>query len=207
MLSVLMPASPSQYVPQFSKSRRPLIAWSIFVIGAVAFLGLIVGAPLALASNHQALAITIYRGFSKVCHQIPERSFYVAGFPLAVCARCTGLYLGFVMALVTYPLVRPFRAIAPHRKWLFMAAVPMAIDVSLTFLGIWENTHSSRFLTGALLGAVAVYYVVPGVTDLALYDWSSTRDVGRALPLVTTTLPANKLAAAPSDYSSPHRRI
>ena len=35
-----------------------------------------------------------YAAGSIVCHQIPERSFHIAGVQLPVCARCTGLYAG-----------------------------------------------------------------------------------------------------------------
>jgi uncharacterized membrane protein len=54
---------------------------------------------------------------------------------------------------------------------LFLAAAPLAIDFSLGFFGIWENTHLSRFVTGALLGSVAVLYVMPGLIDLSLMEW------------------------------------
>jgi len=178
--------------------------WLILAVGALLVLALVALAPVALANNHPSVAWTIYRGFSKVCHQLPERSFFIDGHPLAVCARCTGLYAGFTAALVVYPLaVSLKRTFAPPRKWLFLAALPLAIDFSLTFFGIWENTHSSRFLTGALLGSVAVFYVMPGVVDLALRGWRVASSHSRE---ITSVAPVS-VATAPSDYSSPHRRI
>ncbi len=59
------------------------------------------------------------------------------------------------------------RVETPSRVWLVAAAVPLAIDWSLGFAGIWHNTHLSRFATGALLGATAAFYVVPGLIDLS----------------------------------------
>ncbi|HZE68123.1 MAG TPA: DUF2085 domain-containing protein [Pyrinomonadaceae bacterium] len=198
------PASALQYSPQTIVTRRPLIVWLILAVGALLVLALVALAPVALANNHPSVAWTIYRGFSKVCHQLPERSFFIDGHPLAVCARCTGLYAGFTAALVVYPLaVSLKRTFAPPRKWLFLAALPLAIDFSLTFFGIWENTHSSRFLTGALLGSVAVFYVMPGVVDLALRGWRVASSHSRE---ITSVAPVS-VATAPSDYSSPHRRI
>lgn len=134
-------------------------------------MGMIVGAPLASAGGHNAIALGIYGMFSRLCHQIPERSFYIAGHQFAVCARCTGIYAGFAVATLGYPLLRSLRrADTPPRRWLFMAAVPLVIDFSLGFFGFWENTHLSRFLTGALLGSVAVFYIVPGLVDLRLSE-------------------------------------
>jgi len=38
---------------------------------------------------------------SLICHQRPDRSFFVDGHQLPVCARCTGLYLsGAIVAAV-----------------------------------------------------------------------------------------------------------
>jgi uncharacterized membrane protein len=107
-----------------------------------------------------------------VCHQIPERSFFIAGHKFAVCARCTGLYAGFTVATLCYPMVRSMRRTdTPPRTWLFVAAVPLTIDFSLTFFGIWENTHMSRFLTAALLATVSVFYIMPGLIELSGMNW------------------------------------
>jgi uncharacterized membrane protein len=193
------------YKSQITNRKSPVLAWLFMVLGALSFLSLIIDAPVAVAENHSSTAGIIYAAFSKICHQRPERSFYLVGYPLAVCSRCTGLYVGFALALVTYPLVRSLRTTtAPDRKWLFLAAAPLGIDVTLNFFGIWENTHSSRFLTGLLLGAVAAFYVMPGVSELALRVFRS----GSSSPqLPNLTLPSSAIPSAPSDYSAPHRRI
>ena len=162
----------NEYESQYPNGRRPRLAWLIVSGGALMALLLIVVAPLAAAGNHNLLAFSIYRTFANVCHQLPERSFYIAGRQFAVCARCTGLYAGFTLAILFYPLIRPIRtAVTPPRKWLFVAAVPLAVDFSLGFLGIWENTHTSRLLSGLLLGAVSVFYIMPGIAELSSRHW------------------------------------
>ena len=187
---------------------RPVIFWLVLAAGAMLVFSLIIGAPVARANNHEFVALTIYKGFSKVCHQLPERSFYVAGHPFAVCARCTGLYAGFTGALLIYPLATSLnRTFTPPRKWLLLAAIPMLVDVGLTFFGIWANTHSSRVFTGALLGAVAVFYVMPGIADLALHGWHFTAASAQSHPALTATAPPSPIPTKPSDYSAPHRRI
>lgn len=205
-----MYAPPTHYIPQIGLDRRPLVMWFLVAAGSLAIMSLIVGAPLALNAGHPFLGQTIYRAFNYVCHQIPERSFFVAGHQFAVCARCTGLYAGFTVATVIYPLVRSLRQTeAPARKWLFIAVTPLAIDFTLGFLAIWNNTHFSRFVTGALLGSVAVFYVMPGLLDLSLRDWHLKRkDSAPTSP--SNISPAEMFTNAsgnPSDYSAPHRRI
>jgi uncharacterized membrane protein len=164
---------------------------------------------LAVNAGHPFWGLAIYKGFSYVCHQIPERSFFIAGHQFAVCARCTGIYSGFTVATLLYPFVRSLRQTnAPQRKWLFLAAAPLFIDFTIGYLGIWENTHSSRFATGALLGAVAVFYVMPGLMDLSLREWGGkSSSLDHPSKLARIQVVSSDTATAPSDYSAPHRRI
>lgn len=195
------------YVRQTGSIRKSLAAWSIVLGASLLVLSLIVSAPLTLAGGHQSVAYNIYIPFSYVCHQIPARSFFIAEHPFAVCSRCTGIYAGFLIGVIGYPLLKSFRHTGtPARKWLFVAATPLAIDFLLEFFGIWNNTHFSRFTTGALLGAVAVFYVLPGLIELAL------REREHSTPRPATGKAgaenfATNVSSAPSDYSAPHRRI
>jgi uncharacterized membrane protein len=129
---------------------------------------LIVIAPVALAHGYNSSACVLYEMFRHVCHQIPERGVYLEGHPFAVCARCTGIYFGFAAGVLLYPLVRSLkRGDAPARVWLLIALVPTLLDFTLGVFHLLDNTHLSRSLTGALLGAVAAFYVVPGLMDLS----------------------------------------
>ena len=164
-----MYAPPNEYIPQCVSDRRPLMMWAVVATAALLVTVLITGAPLARANGLTALSFTIYQAFSYVCHQLPERSFFIAGYPFAVCARCTGVYFGFTATVMSYPLIRSLRGTqVPEKKWLFIAAAPLAIDFGLDLMGIWENTHWSRFGTGALLGGVAVFFVMPALAELSL---------------------------------------
>ena len=192
------------YVPQVVPTRRPLVYWTVSAATVMGLVALVVVAPLATAGGHSELGQVIYRAFGIICHQRPERSYFIDGHKLAVCSRCTGLYAGFAFTLLLYPLVRSLRTTTtPLRSWLLLALVPLGIDFSLTFFGIWENTHTSRLLTGALLGSVAVFYVVPGLMDLSLRSLRASNP----RPVTFTLASPERVAAAPSDYSAPERRI
>jgi uncharacterized membrane protein len=78
------------------------------------------------------------------------------------------LYAGFAVAALIYPLARSLqRTDTPSRLWLILATLPLVIDFALGYFSIWENTHLSRFFTGALLSSVAVFYIMPGLIDLS----------------------------------------
>jgi uncharacterized membrane protein len=171
-----MPEDVSEYMPQYAsdgrRARRAGAAWVAALSVAALLVGVIVAAPLLRARGAYFVSEAIYRGFHAACHQMPERSFHLWGFPLAVCARCFGLYAGALAGLLVYPLARGLtRTDAPPRAWLLLAALPTSVDFALGMLGLWENTHWSRFLTALLLGGASAFYVMPGAADLALRYW------------------------------------
>jgi uncharacterized membrane protein len=136
---------------------------------AASLAAMIWGAPAARAGGWAGLSTVLYQAFHPVCHQMPERSFHFEGYPLAVCARCAGLYAGALLGLLLYTLARPLtRTDAPPRAWVIWSALPTTIDFLLGVTGLWENTHWSRFLTASVLGASAAFYVVPGLVGLGL---------------------------------------
>jgi uncharacterized membrane protein len=148
--------------------RRAIAVWAGTSALSLIILGLIIAAPIAQAHGYSQFAAALYQTFSFVCHQIPERSFHLEGHQFGVCSRCTGLYAGFAVAALIYPLARSLqRTDTPARRWLILATLPLVIDFALGYFSIWQNTHLSRFLTGALLSSVAVFYIMPGLVDLS----------------------------------------
>jgi uncharacterized membrane protein len=188
------------------KTQKVLVFWLISVVVVLLVCSLIVVAPVAAASGHGDVARGIYGAFATLCHQLPERSYFIDGHQLAVCSRCTGIYAGFAFTLLLYPLIRSLKDVAmPRPSWLLLAALPLAIDFGVNFSGFWQNTHTSRLLTGAFLGSAVVFYVMPGIIELSLRSW---RTPPVTEPRATFTLASpESIASAPSDYSAPERRI
>ena len=185
-------------------TQKSLVYWLISVVVVLFVVSLIVVAPVAAASGHSDVGSVIYHAFAPLCHQLPERSYFIDEHQFAVCSRCTGLYAGFALTLLLYPLIRPLRyPVMPHPRWLLFAAVPLAIDFSVNFFGFWQNTHTSRLLTGALLGSAVVFYVMPGIIELSLRH----APVSKEPRLPFTLASPESIASAPSDYSAPERRI
>lgn len=90
------------------------------------------------------------------CHQLPERSFFCRGKQFPVCARCTGVMVGQLAALVTGCFISvPFR---------FSAALLalMGIDWGIQEIGIRLSTNRRRFITGIAggFGLFSIYILV-----------------------------------------------
>ena len=147
-----VPAWPSDGtgLPGAKLSALPTAGRATAVIAEACWLaiGLVVAAPLAAAAGGWAAPL-LYEIFAPVCHQIAERSFHLAGHPLAVCHRCFGFYAGFTLGLVVLALLRPahdWLLDRPRRILFFLA--PTAIDWLLPL-----NTPASRFITAVLAAA------------------------------------------------------
>jgi uncharacterized membrane protein len=155
-----------------SRSERiAAITYAAALAAAVLFVGAIIAAPLLEAtrdSGDRDLGSLIHLAYSRICHQLPNRSFQIEGHPFAVCSRCTGIYAGYVLGLVAYPFVRSIvRTETPARIWLLVAIAPAAIDFAGGFAGLFDNTLLSRALTGGVAGAAGAFYTLPGFVCLA----------------------------------------
>lgn len=86
--------------------------------------------------------------FDLHCERDPARTLLLGGVPLAVCARCSGIYFGLGLgAAVRRPRLSP-RAL---RGWVMAAAVFMLLDVELERRGLHGAWAVLRVLTGLLL--------------------------------------------------------
>ena len=178
-----MIGSTVNYIPQQTVSgyrKQAFVVWAA-AASIVALWVLVISLAPVLAANGMGQAATpIYHFFSFICHQMPERSLHIEGHQLAVCSRCFGVYFGLLAGLLIYPAWRTIQDTEPlPRIWLFLSLIPIGIDWSLGIFGVWENTHLSRFLTGAILGAACATFIMPALVELT-QNLSAKRGSGRA---------------------------
>ena len=142
--------------------------WAIGCAVVITWLLLILVPPIAKANGYTNFSTPLYSFFSFICHQMPDRSFHIEGEKFGVCSRCFGVYFGLVTGFLVYPLWRRIDSIEPiSRIWLFLSLVPITIDWSLGFFGVWANTFTSRFITGLILGSACATFIVPAIVEIA----------------------------------------
>ena len=147
--------------------KNPRLIYFLLLSTIIAWCLLILLAPLLAKFEHQFSSGLIYFFFSKICHQIPERSFFIYGKQLAVCSRCTGLYFGFLFGAIFYPFIFKLNQLrTPSLKYLLLASIPIGVDIFIRTFQIAENTFASRVITGLILGAMTVIFIIPGVLSL-----------------------------------------
>jgi uncharacterized membrane protein len=87
-----------------------------------------------------------------VCHQFPDRTLFVGGHYLPVCARDTGAYLGLLLGYSLLPL-RKKEACGPPNLWIIsLMVIPMIVDAGTQWIGLRTSTNELRLITGLLFG-------------------------------------------------------
>lgn len=139
-----------------SDHRLPIsLGWAITLLAGVMLVALAT-APPYLGPD---AAGWVRHAFSAVCHQIPSRTPHIGGESTALCHRCSGIAVGFVVGLLVAPLLGSGRQRAIARsaqgRWLLIAVVPTGLDWLVGAVGLWANTPLSRTLTGSVFGIIA----------------------------------------------------
>jgi uncharacterized membrane protein len=89
------------------------------------------------------------------CHQIYERSFTFRGYQFPVCARCTGIFIGHIIAI--------FSCIMGVRISLIISVLLILITAGDGFLQLFkikESTNVRRLITGILAGIGFIFILV-----------------------------------------------
>ena len=92
-------------------------------------------------------------GCSTGCHQDPMRSFRVNGYQFLLCARCTGIPIGYLIGLLIMFWI--------HIPVLISMGMILAMfyDWYIQYLGIRESTNIRRCITGTLYGIGVIHIV------------------------------------------------
>lgn len=117
---------------------------------------------------------------SGLCHQLPERSLIFDGLQLPLCARCTGIYVGFLFTFIA--LVLMYRR-CPRRGTLsrfyyislFVLGLPLVFDGLSSYMGFRTTTNDIRLLSGAAFGSILAAPIVYIVCDALLKQASDER--------------------------------
>lgn len=112
----------------------------------------------SIISNH------VYKFFSRICHQYDSRSLHLFGQKLTVCARCTGIYFGFLGAVILFGFFSLKKILRTTTVFL-IAIVPMLLDIFLDLVKIHSSNLTTRFATGLIFGIMAAQILIPIITE------------------------------------------
>lgn len=105
-----------------------------------------------MSSSEEIIKLFNFIG-SLTCHQKPERTLWIGGYYLPVCARCTGAYLGFLLGYFLIPFLRSEKAGGPPNLYMsLILTLPLWIDSIGQTFGFWNSVNDVRLITGLLFG-------------------------------------------------------
>ncbi len=82
-----------------------------------------------------------------LCHRLPERSFFWKGKQFPICARCTGIHLGYF----SFPFFL-FGLISLPFWWTVAFILPTYADGFIQAFSNYQSTNTKRFITGLMAG-------------------------------------------------------
>lgn len=116
-----------------------------------------------------------------VCHRIELRSFALGERQLSLCARCTGMYLGAMLALAMQLGIGKKRAANPPLPvWLALGIFVLLFGIDGVnsylhlfpgFVGIYEPQNWLRLFTGTGMGVSIGVALYPAFNQTVWADW------------------------------------
>ncbi len=119
------------------------------------------------------------------CHRIVDRSFSIMGRPVGLCARCSGMYLGFFLYLALV-------LISGREKWTAFSPLPI-LALMVTFIAImgvdgvnsyshffpgfphvYSPNNTLRLFTGLGTGLAIGTFIVPAVNQTVWHQSAQT---------------------------------
>ncbi len=164
--------------------------WLLLINLVIAlYAGLPFLAPTLMALGHTWPAKIIYTVYGQLCHQLPQRSFFLfgpqlaysletlqellgpetlasafignaaLGYKVAYCQRDAAMYGSMLLAGMAFGLARRLKPL-PFALYLVLLA-PWAVDGLAQLLGFYESTWQLRTITGSLFGLGTVWFAYP----------------------------------------------
>lgn len=87
-----------------------------------------------------------------ICHRREDRSFKLYGYVFPLCARCTGIMIGFFLGLflINTNHFFPF-------PYIIIFIIPLLLDGFSQAFGWRESTNFLRLATGIFFGIGSIY--------------------------------------------------
>lgn len=164
-------------------------ALPVLVAGAaaLAFVSWLLNTPEGVLGKADAV------GYA-VCHRIDARSFHLGDRPLPLCARCSGIYLGALLGLVTMGALGRGRAGGLPRRGLLLALfgfiAAMGVDGVNSYLHffpdaphLYEPQNWLRLTTGTFNGLALSALVYPIFNQTLWKHWQARPVLGHVREL------------------------
>jgi uncharacterized membrane protein len=149
--------------------QTPRIVRAIAAITAVSSLLILMAAflvPLLMHLGYGGAGLVLWKALGPLCHQKHERSLYILGWQMGLCARCTALFLLTLAAGLMISL-RPRLLLRRRPMYALSAAamLPMLAEVGIALALDTDYPVYMRMITGAMYGGGSTVFTLMLVHD------------------------------------------
>lgn len=133
------------------KNRIRITFFILFTTYSLFFVIASTLAPVMAHYGHYELSAKLTSMFMYSCHQQPDRTFWFLGYPMALCCRCYGVYIGTAISSI-FAIYNKLKI----NKYLVMLFVLISgIDIYINY-GMGIRVHNTgnvtRFIVGIMMG-------------------------------------------------------
>jgi uncharacterized membrane protein len=106
---------------------------------------------------------SIYNFGDSSCHLLENRTYFIKGNQMPLCARDVGIYVGFALGAIFLT----FFMIELKIWWIIASLVPIGVDGLTQMYTAYESTNPVRLITGGLAGMMTT--MVLGIMFYEMY--------------------------------------
>ncbi len=114
-------------------------------------------APILAHYKQYDLSATLTSLYIYSCHQQPDRTFWILGYPAALCCRCLGFYIGVCISGI-FELFDKLKI--NFKTFIFLFSISI-IDIFINY-GLKERHNTgnlTRFIIGLIMGLLFIVVV------------------------------------------------
>jgi uncharacterized membrane protein len=111
-------------------------------------------------------------GMMFVCHRLPERSYFFRGRQFPMCARCTGIGVGYILAAFIALFYGSLGLLTS-----ILLIIPTSVDGTVQLLLRRESTNNRRLITGIAAGVGVVFVLY----HLLAWAWGLGFEFGQSV--------------------------
>ncbi len=137
------------------KIKKNIILIILGMYSAFFVIGSVLAPVLAHLKMYEYSANLTYL-FSHSCHQQPLKSFCLLGYPVALCCRCLGIYIGTSI----FAFLNVFKNLKYNKLFIMLMILLTVIDMSINYIFKYSTGLYPRFISGISSGILIVLGIV-----------------------------------------------
>ncbi len=118
-------------------------------------------APILAYLQYYDLSAKLTSLYVYSCHQQPDRSFWLFGYPVALCCRCYGVYLSVMVSSI----FAIYNKLKINKYVIFLLALVVAVDIYINY-GIGIRTYNTGNLTRFIVGIIMGILITVGINGI-----------------------------------------